>query len=347
MPDVKESVSSMQVRKAYVPFWYYDMSISADIAPSSTDEKVSEETLLKTMGKPRQMLGIGFDCFWPGHTWDPMCYLSFGQSVANVLETLVPFTPGLYQDSDVEVLPFTVNPFKDLSDRAPEALENVQVNSLVHRNGVYTMSNAQVLFNAAYPIYWPVYIAQFTEDGHKEGDPPKTVVIGAHSTDPPLYQWEPTKSGVDQWINNGPWIKFDVTEPEWQMGFGSHPPVKQLLHRYLTEVIGKFQTNPIDWDDERIQSYTGYQTQNKDYLKQLFKVWAEQSMLSRIETMDDNERAIGVGGKENGGPRLQLKKVSEIREEIESKVGKELETLEHVEPVWFKEYKKKSPSSSS
>ncbi|GAA5795427.1 hypothetical protein HPULCUR_000784 [Helicostylum pulchrum] len=345
MPDVKESVSSMQVRKAYVPFWYYDMAVSADVTPSTTDPTEPAEKLLKAMGPPRQMLGIGFDCFWPGHTWDPMCYLSFGKSAATRMETLVPFTPELYEGNDIEVLPFTVNPFTDLADRAPQALENLQVNSLTHRKGVYTLNNAEVLFSSAYPIYWPVYVAQFTDENHKEGEPPKTVVIGAHSTDPPIYQWESKKPGVDQWINNGPWVKLDVTEPEWQMGFGNQPPLKQLVHRYLTQVIGEFQTNEIDWEDDRIQSYTGYEAQNKDYLKQLFKVWAERSMLSRIETMDGNEKTIGLGSKEGNNPRLQVRKVSEVREEIEGKIGKELEKLEQVEPVWFKEYQKKSPSS--
>lgn len=310
--------------------------------PSTTDKDESQEKLVKAMGPPREMLGIGFDCFWPGHTWDPMCYLSFGKSISTRMETLVPFTPGLYEDSDIEIIPFTVNPLADIAERAPEALENLSVNSLTHRHGVYTLNNAKVLFSAAYPVYWPVYVAQFTDEKHKPDDPPKTVVIGAHSEDPPIYQWESSKPGPDQWINNGPWVKLDVTEPEWQMGFGNQPPLKQLVHRYLTEVVGQFQkTDKIDWKDERIQSYTGYENQNKDYLKQLFKVWAERNMLSRIETMDGDEKTIGLGAKEGKNPRLQVRKVSEIRQEIESRVGEEIEKLEQVEPVWFKEYNKK------
>jgi hypothetical protein len=348
MPDVKESVSSMQVRKAYIPFWYYDIAMSADLNPSTTDTNETSETLAKSMGSPRQILGIGFDCFWPGHTWDPMCYLSFGKSPATSIETLVPFTSDLYEDSDIEVIPFSVNPIKDIADRAPEALENLQVTSPTHKNGVYTFNNAQVLFNAAYPIYWPVYIAQFTDENHKEYQPPKTVVIGAHSQDPPLYQWEPKKSGAEQWVNNGPWMKLDVTEPEWQMGF--QPLLKKLVERFLAEVVGQWRTTEkINWDDDRIQSYSSYEKQNKDYLKQLFKVWAERNMLSRIEMMDGDKKTIGLGGKSGNKNqlRIQVKKVSELREEIESKIGEELAKLEQLEPVWFKEYKKKSSSSSS
>ena len=334
----------MQIRKAYIPFWYYDMAVSADVTPSTKNEQESKETLLKAMGPPREMLGIGFDCFWPGHTWDPMCYLSFGKSLATRMEKLVPFTPDLYEDADIEILPFTVNPLEDITKRAPEALENLKVDSITHRDGVYTLNNAKVLFNAVYPIYWPVYVAQFSDEKHNKDDPPKTVVIGAHSEDPPIYQWEPTKPGVEQWINNGPWVKLDVTEPEWQMGFGNQPPLRQLVERYQTKVTGQFQTtDSIDWDDDRILPYPEYEEQNKDYLKQLFKVWAERNMLSRIETMDGDEKALGVGGKEAGKKALiQYRKVSEIRDEIEGKIGEELQTLEKVEPVWFKEYQKKS-----
>lgn len=355
MPEVKESVSSMQVRKAYIPFWYYDMAISADITPSSTNENESKEAFLKSMGSERQILGISFNSYWPGHTWDPVCYLSFGQSVATRLEKLVPFTPELYSNSDdIEVLPFTVDPIHDIAEKASATLENLKVDSMTHKNGQYMLHNANVIFNAAYPIYWPVYIAQFT-DNNKRGtdneETPKTVVIGAHSNDPPVYQWDPKKKGVEQWVNNGPWIMADVTETDWQMGFAGNSPLRNLVKRFLTEAVGPFQARSIDWSDERIQSFASYEKQNKDYLKQLFTVWAERSMLSRIENMDENQKTIGVGRaihgddsndkSTNAPPRLQVKTVREIRQDIESRVAGELTKLEELEPAWFKEYQKK------
>jgi hypothetical protein len=340
MPDVKESVSSMNVRKAYIPFWYYDMAISADITPaSSTDE--SPEALVKGMGKQRQMLGITFDSFWPGHTWDPVCYLSFGHSLTTRLEKLVPFTPDLYADADIEVLPFSVDPIKDITNRASSALENLKVESMTHKNGYYTVNNANVLFNAVYPIYWPVYVAQFTDSD----EPPKTVVIGAHSDDPPVYQWDPKKKGVEQWVNNGPWVKADVTEADWQMGFANQTPMVKLVQKFVTEATQQFETNTIDWEDARVQSYANYTQQNKDYLKQLYKVWAERSMLSRIENMGEDQKTIGIrrsSDEERKGitPRLQVKTVREIRQDIEDRVAGELTKLEELEPTWFKEYNK-------
>lgn len=341
MPDVKESVSSLQVRKAYIPFWYYDMAVSADITPSTTNENETQETVVKTMGSERQMLGISFDSFWPGYTWDPVCYLSFGQSLTTRLTKLVPFTPDLYND-DIEIIPFTVDPIKDVADRASSALDNLKVDSVTHKNGQYTIHNADVIFNAAYPIYWPVYVAQFTDSENSE-EPPKTLVIGAHSNDPPLYQWEPKKKGLQQWVNNGPWLKVDVTENDWLMGFGNQSPLKNLIKKFEEEAVGNFQTNDVDWDDARIQSYPSYTKQNKGYLQQLFKVWAERSMLSRIENMDENQKTIGVGTSSNDKdkkPHMQVKTVREIRQDIESRVAGELTKLEELEPEWFKEYNK-------
>ncbi|KAI8368985.1 hypothetical protein BD560DRAFT_370907 [Blakeslea trispora] len=330
MPEVSESVTSMQVRKAYIPFWYYDIAISADVTHSSKNENDSSDVILKTMGPVRQILGMSQNCFWPGHSWDPVCYLSLANTLH--LKDLVPFSPDLYQErEDIEVLPFTVNPLEDIVERAPNALENLSLDSPTHKSGISTLNNAKVLFSSAYPIYWPVYIAQFTEEG-KEEDKPKTVVIGAHSNDPPLYQWDMNKKGAEQWINNGRWIGLDVTEIEWQVGFSTQPPVRHLEHRFLTEVVGHFQTNKsIDWSDERIQAYPIYQDQNKKYLIQLFKVWFEQNMLARgfVESKEDEKF------------RIQMKTGGLIRNDIENRVRNELARLKELEPTWYKEYIKK------
>ncbi|KAI9478812.1 MAG: hypothetical protein EXX96DRAFT_525631 [Benjaminiella poitrasii] len=353
MPQVKESVRDMQVRKAYIPFWYYDMAISADITPSSKNPDEPPETMIKTMGSKRQALGIGLNCYWPGHTWDPVSYLSFGPSLDNNLSALVPFTSELYEDKgNVEVLPFTVNPFKDLAERAPNALENLKVNLTMHKNGVMTVNNAKVIFNAVYPVYWPVYVAQFTSNGQQQQqgeEIQKTIVVGAHSLDPPVYQWDPKVTGVKQWINNGPWIKLDASENEWQMGLGTQPPLHELEQRFLEQVVGRFQVNEIDWEDERIQAYPNYQKQNKAYLTQLFKVWAERSMLARIEGLDENQKTLGVNKSNSSNsvtsvPRIQVKTVKEIREDIESRVIDDLNKLEELEPVWYKNYREKQES---
>ncbi|KAI8877823.1 hypothetical protein K501DRAFT_259739 [Backusella circina FSU 941] len=333
MPDVNESVDSFQVRKAYLPFWIYDMGMTANV-------KMTSENNSDNLEPERELLGIGFDCYWPGTNWNPMSYLCLSQSLLHNADKLVPFTPDLYSDmDDIEVIPFTVNPIHDLEDRAPQAIEGLQLKSHTHRSATYTLSDAKVRFNAVYPIYWPVYIAQFSDNNNQ--DDPRTIVISAHSEDPPIYQYDPTKpEGVEQWINNGPWIKLDVAEPAWQMGFGDNPVI-QLVKRFATEAVGQYQTGEVHWDDARIQPYPAYQKQNKDYLQQLFKVWSQRNMLVRLEGMDQDQRAFGWGAN-----KVKVQKVADIREGIKDGVAAELDKLASLEPLWFKDYKNSSSNKS-
>ncbi|KAI9334860.1 hypothetical protein BD770DRAFT_374366 [Pilaira anomala] len=349
-PDIKvECVTSLKVRKAYIPLWYYDIAISANITPSIKFKNKYLKTMAATiMGPPRQILGVGLNCFWPGHTWDPICYLNCSQLESYYFDSLVPFTPKLYENSDIEVIPFTVNPFKDLSDRVPKALENLQVNSSVCFQGTYKINSAQVLFHAAYPIYWPVYVVEYIGSGKKEGDLPTTIVLGADNAGPlRTFKWDPKWSGVYQWKHNNAWTQFGVTEPEWRYkGFLKRNVsiLEQLSRRYLVQVVGNFQTKQVNWEDNRILSYTGYRKQNKKYLIKLFEVWIKRGILSRMETMFDNQTILvhGEASDSPGGKRSVS--VSEHRKEIRSKIGNDLEELKQREPAWYKKYKNKSPS---
>lgn len=330
IPQIQDTVVSMNVRKAYIPVWYYDMAISADIIPFSSEE--SSEALLKAMGPPRQVLGIGFNCYWPGHTWNPVSYLAFTKP--NKDKVFVPFTKDLYENmGDVEVIPFTVDPLRDLGYRAPSVLEGLTVDVPSQRS--FKINNANVLLQAAYPVYLPVYVAQFT--GNEDEDP-KTVVVSADNEDPCFYQWEATKTGAYQWINSGPWINLDVTERVWRMGFRN--PLEQLVKKFLDQAVGHFQTtNEINWEDERIQNIATYEEPNKRYLEQLFKVWSRRNMLALTENLDGDKKAIGFGNKEH--PGIKVMKVDEIREDIMKKIGDELNELEKLEPTWYKNFKNK------
>ncbi|KAL0080293.1 hypothetical protein J3Q64DRAFT_1759368 [Phycomyces blakesleeanus] len=325
IPHVEASAKSIEVRMAYMPMWYYDMAVSADVIPLDTSG--DKETTLKRMGPERQALGIGIDCYWPGHTWSPMSYLSFGQPGMLKKADLVPFTNEMVGE-DVQVLPFTVSPLEDLAPNV-SALENLELESKVLK-GTWTIKNPKLAFSACYPIYWPVYIAQFQTE-HTENKP-TTVVIGGHSPHPPIYKWDESKSGPEQWINNGPWLNLEVTEHSWQMNFGGSP-MAQLLQKYHDNVVGNFSPTKVDWAEKRIQPYPVYHEQNKKYLKQLFKVWAQQNMLTQLGTMKDDELTIGVGDS-----KFQFKKAGDFRKDIEKKVGDELEVLEEVEPEWLRDY---------
>ncbi|KAI7901778.1 uncharacterized protein BX663DRAFT_512392 [Cokeromyces recurvatus] len=343
-PEVKKYVTNMQIRKVYLPFWYYDMAISADITPFLTKAGETDETIYQEIRPEQQILGIGFNCYWPGHTWDPVCYLSFRSCLTTCLTELVPFTPNLCK-GDIEVLPFSANPLEDLSKHASNALENLEIKSALHKNNVIIIRNAKVLFNAAYPIYLPAYIVQYTNDNQKEGmETQRTVVIGAHNSKPILHYWDSNKTGVEQWINNGSWMNLDLSAQTWNINTETRSMIRQLVERFTKEAVGNFQTKKIDWTDDCIQAYPKYQHQNKAYLAQLFKIWSERSMLQLLEQMGENRMAVGLHprvDKSNTAPRIRMVPVKELRQNITNDVRHDLNKLEELEPAWYKQYMKK------
>lgn len=103
------------------------------------------------------------------------------------MDTLVPITPELYENEEgIGIVPFTINPLKDIMERAPTALESCE---LLPTTMIFT----------AYRIYWPVCIAQYTG---KNENPSSTLLIPAYKDNPPIYQWSSTRTAIHQWINN-------------------------------------------------------------------------------------------------------------------------------------------------
>lgn len=333
LPDVKQQASSLKMRKAYIPMWLYDMAITASVTPSCNDAKAFEQ-----MGPKREILGIGFDCFWPGMSWDPVCYLSFSKPTRP--EDLVPFEPDLYNDDpSIQVIPFSVNPIRDLVDRVSTINTPLTLAWSSYRDATWTLTEPKVTLSAFYPLYMPVYVAQFWIESKKEE---RTVVIEADRDDPSLYQWDPQQSLAKQWINNGSWLNIDVTEPLFR-GSGSivkQTPMLQLIDMFATQVVGSHTDAPLDWDDLRIQSFPRHSSANKTYLQQLYKVWAERNMIARIENLKGTKKALAMG--KDG---IHIRSVERVKQDILDKVGDELKKLEQVEPAWLREFNKRHSSS--
>lgn len=325
LPQVSDE-SRIQIRKAYLPFWYYDVAIKANVTQESN-------------GQERELLGVGLNGYWTGHTWDPMCYLSFGFPIQVDSTALQPFSPG-DNDDDIEVIPFTTDPFQDLEDHVSDALEGLRVG---HGKQAVTLSQAQTVFSAAYPLYFPVYIAQVDSD--------TVIVVGGQSENPPVFKYMPKEQQQLQrsWLNNSEWIRLDVSDPSWRVGLPVSP--LQQLCKMFTDKVVKAQLadgrdnerKPIPWnDDVRIQSYPDHEKENKGYVGQLFKVWAQQGMLTHLDLMDGNKTTLGMG--KNG---LEMKSAEQFKEEILGSVGDDLKKLEEMEPQWLKDYNNKKISDGS
>ncbi|KAI8061794.1 hypothetical protein BC940DRAFT_336755 [Gongronella butleri] len=345
LPKVNDT-SNVQVRKVYLPMWYYDTAIRVTVHEEKSNEAVD-------------LLTVSFDSYWPGHTLDPMCFLSFGHPLPIDKDDLRVFDPDAFQEDndDVQVIPFTTNPIHDLADRVRDALPGLTVGK---GKQACTVQEAEVVFGASYPLYMPCYIANVNDDD-------SVVVIAAHQENPTVYKYEvPTSSSssddddddsaaatkaarnTKQWLNGGQWLRLDVTDPALRVGF-PQSPVQEAIGHFMDKVVNSPQspllhasTSSIDWDDLRIQSFKTHDKESKDYLQRLFSVWAKQRMLSALDHAKPGARALGVG--KNG---FEMKTPEQIKDDILGNLGDELEKLEQAEPAWLKEYNRSLMASRS
>ncbi|KAH8547706.1 hypothetical protein BGW37DRAFT_432213 [Umbelopsis sp. PMI_123] len=318
-PKVNEKAQDLELRKAYLPFWYLDIAVSG--TGRGLEAKVGKEQ----KDLENSMLGMAFDSYWPGFVFDPLHYISFGKPHNQDIQDAEPFSPSMYEGiDDVEVFPFTVSPLLDIADRVD------LVNDLIieSKDLNYQMSDVKLEFAAAYPLYWPVYIAKFKVHSDEE----RTIVMAAHKDDPFFLQWEPDLQGYQQWLNNGSWLNADVTEPFWKIGYGQNGILHNAEQMYLNNVVGQFGAggNNIDWEDKRILAYPAHHGDNKEYLTKMYSYWAKTSMLKMIEQSDSTVVGFGKGKVEI----LPMDKmIANTKKEIETAKVE----MEEARPKWLDE----------
>jgi hypothetical protein len=274
------------------------------------------------------MLGMAFDSFWPGFVFDPLHYVSFGKPHNQDIQDAVPFSPKMYDHlDDVQVFPFTVSPLLDIADRVPLA-DGLQIED---KDIKFQLRDMKLEFAAAYPLYWPVYIAKYKiGDGDKEES--RTIVLAAHKDDPFFLQWEPDMQGHKQWLNNGSWLNADVTEPFWKMGKSQRKVLHAAENMYLNDLVGQFGVggDEINWDDKRILGYPAHNLENKDYLTKLFSLFAKSSMLNMLRTQDTSVVGVGKG-------KIEVLPVEKMMQNTEKEIQAAKEELESSRPKWMEE----------
>jgi hypothetical protein len=102
---------------------------------------------------------------------------------------------------------------------------------------------------------------------------------------------------------------------------------------YTNNVIGQFGAGGenIDWEDKRIQSYPVYHRDNKDYLTEMFKVWAHKSMLHMLKT---RKESMASGLKEG---EMELLPHETLMDNTRKELATAEEKMKAAEPAWLKE----------
>ncbi|KAI8579722.1 hypothetical protein K450DRAFT_241175 [Umbelopsis ramanniana AG] len=318
-PKVDEKAQDLELRKAYLPFWYLDIAVSGKGTALQSNMGNDEKDMQNSM------LGMAFDSYWPGFVFDPLHYVSFGKPHNQDIQDAVPFSPSMYQDvEDIEVIPFSVSPLLDIADRVDVVNDTV----IEGKEFNYQMNDVQLEFAAAYPLYWPVYIAKFKVGEDEE----RTIVLAAHKDDPFFLQWEPDREGYQQWLNNGSWLNADVTEPFWKIGYGQKGVLHNAEQMYLNDVVGQFGVggDTIDWEDKRILAYPVHNGDNKEYLTKMYSYWAKTSMLKMIQHSDSTMVGFGKG-------KFEILPVEKMIENTEKEIEEAKAEMEEARPKWLSE----------
>ncbi|RUS21162.1 tropomyosin like-domain-containing protein [Endogone sp. FLAS-F59071] len=334
-----DGAQNLTCRPAYIPFWYYDFAASCTTT-TMVPASVPGDSESNAFTEP--LLVIGLNCFWPAHNWNPLTYLSFGLPHGFDQDELVPFdsvTLGKQLDNvEPEIIPFTESPFTAVIDRL-RSIPSLYLRLVDPRLSIDPRS-VKLEFAAAYPLYWPVYIAEFDAPPRRrsgmdnaEVETRKTVILSAHNLDPRLCSWDPYRRGIHQWMNNGTWASVDVTDPVWKLMPLGNTVLRQFEKRFVEEFLGEYPfggeeeekeqkegvaesrnvavKKGIDWSDQRILAYPLHQRFNKEYVEAMFTWRAKEGMLHSISKMSDDTPTFGLGAQ-----KTEVKNVGDMKEEL-------------------------------
>ncbi|OZJ01812.1 hypothetical protein BZG36_05167 [Bifiguratus adelaidae] len=331
-PTASDHAQHLNYRPAYLPMWLYDVACTGKATFKATALQDEEKGTLTS-----PVMGLGMNCYWPGHSWSPLTYLSIIGPGIPQEEDLVEFNDSLTQvdgvEGEIEVIPFSRDPVRDILPR----LTRLPARHLTLDDPSFSIdpSTVRVDHFAAYPIYWPVYVAEFDGPGDSEGSERRTILMGAHSNDPFVCQWEPSHQGTSQWINNGQWFAIDMTKT----GLGHTSILRQFEQRLRHDFIDTFPFSPDEasnqpatpqFDHPSVQPYLPNAPANKKYLEAMYAYRAHQTMLSGLEQMKDDVKTVGLA---KGAVRMQ--DVATVRRELQQAIQQAKGHMEQCRPPWM------------
>lgn len=149
-----------------------------------------------------------------------------------------PFAARMYAD-DVQVFPFTVSPVAEPAVR----IRFVERTVVGERYLKYKMSGLAVEYNAAYPLYWPVYIVSFkTRYGYVVDGP--TTMVPVRMEDDTLYPALRLSMGCAELSGlPGDYTMFSIPNI---LGTATLVP-KKSLNGNFKDIISGLSSNLVVW----------------------------------------------------------------------------------------------------
>lgn len=267
--------------------------------------------------------------------------------------------------NEIVEVPFTVPPFEFLDKL------RYRIGNRASLNGMrIDVSKWKDTLTAAYPIYFPIYVAEFEHtmaDGNKRT---YNVVMDGHddvmancrtSFPPPMEMRASGKMHRNYWANPAPFLpsaNFMIPAEVWEdPSRKNRSPAAYIAQYYkrwmspnpdgntiaasptlsVAEADGK-----IDWSDPRIQRWSGFEREeNGQYMEKGLEVHKTISALQTMVSLGDGlpegaDAQATVISSSSGG--MTTKPVSEMRRDMMENIKGLKAELEAVKPDWLVEY---------
>lgn len=365
-----ENVKLKDMKAALYPIWRVDLMMEGKVEQARNRRASSG------------WIGIK-EGYVPGNPFAPLSYLSF--AVPPLPDELPAYDPQddlkqLGDGFDVVPVPFTVSPF-GLMSKLRKTIGRMTWEGLK-----IDESKWKETMLAAYPIMFPIYLAEFEHTSKDEGKRSYTVVMDAHdaaagkcrlSWPPPPEIVEHGRFTSNYYINPAPFLpNVQLTMPIAPIAIGAGTTGEQIVltGRMLADKYMEWMSPPpkstrsiaasplldldpedqgINWEDARILSWGGKEREeNDEYMEKSANVHkgigALQGLADLTSQLPEGDDPQGVVVSMSAGKNLLEKKpMSEIRAQMSKDVEQSKAQLIEFKPSWLREWEAAQARSTS
>ncbi|OCF32211.1 hypothetical protein I316_06125 [Kwoniella heveanensis BCC8398] len=367
---VGSNVRMKDMKAVLYPIWRVDSIIEGKVKLQGSSSRVEPSIWVSTR-----------EGYVPGNPFAPLSYLSFAilplpddLPSYNLAEDLTQLGDGY----EIVPVPFTVSPL------GLEKKIRRTIGSNTRWEGVIIDEKRfEEIMLAAYPIMFPIYIAEFEHDLGDEGTRSFNVIMDAHDEDPAncRVSWPPPPQLVENgrfdknyFVNPAPFLPManlllypsvaphQVTGPntvklveayrEWMSPAPDKDDIQSIAPSPMVSVQeqglegkeGPGGQREIDWDDVRIQSWSGKERmENGDWIEQALKT---QKGVETLETMTyvaskaqhpENIKGLVINTK-GLTPKFERKSLFDMEDQLRADLDRMKDELRELKPAWLVEY---------
>ncbi|KAL7418333.1 hypothetical protein Q5752_006791 [Cryptotrichosporon argae] len=360
--DLGASLRLKDVKAAYWPVWRVDY--------------MGEGKVHEAGGGRERLAWIGArEAYVPGNPFAPLSYLSF--AVPPLPDDLATYDPAtdlaqLGAEYPIVEVPFTVDALK-FADKVRATIGRGREVEGVR----FELDGWRDTLLAAYPLMFPVYIAEFESSAHVLGEDDRgfTVVMDAHdevstrcrvSFPPPPAMRESGRFENNYWVNPAPFTPmlnvlaglppsehvhpgnlapaFASAYQAWMSPppSGSVVAPSPTLSVAETSATGAAGESGIDWADDRVQPWhSAERDANGHHIETCLGAYRTLCGLDAVEaiTAIAGPEAVSVNVRVgSGGLKVEKKGIDEIRREHAETRARVRAEVEESKPAWLASY---------